>query len=25
MIVHEAEIDWDQPGRFPYDRMHAEL
>ena len=25
MNVHGAEIDWDQLGRFPYDRTHAEL
>jgi len=25
MIAHGAEIDWDQPGRSPYDRTHAEL
>ncbi len=25
VIARGAEIDWDQPGRFPYDRTHAEL
>jgi glyoxylase-like metal-dependent hydrolase (beta-lactamase superfamily II) len=25
LIAQGAEIDWDQPGRFPYDRMHGEL
>jgi hypothetical protein len=25
MTAHGAEIDWDQPGRLPYDRTHAEL